>query len=111
MLQLNEDFGVQAFRLGDCVERETMRRALLRYGVRALMKAYPANVDMLRYLALRRSLDYFGQVRFVARAFFTRRATETVPVEFRAVLVASRIDACRIRRVASAAGVAALANK
>lgn len=88
-----------------------MRRTLLPYGVRALMKAYPANVDMLRYLALRRSLDYFGQVRFVARAFFTGRATETVPVEFREVLVASRIDACRIRRVASAAGVAALANK
>lgn len=68
MLQLNEGFGFQPFRLGDCVERETMRRAFLPYGERALMKAYPDNVNMLRYLVPRRPLDYFGQVLFLARS-------------------------------------------
>lgn len=68
MLQLNEGLNYRPLKLGDCVERETMRRAFIPYGEHALMKAYPDNVESLRYLVPRYSLDYFGQLLFLARS-------------------------------------------
>lgn len=68
LMQLNEGIRFRPFKLGECLERLGLRRTFIPYGQQALMKAYPEDVNMLRYLVSRCPLDYLGQLLFLARS-------------------------------------------
>lgn len=68
LLRLTQTGWFRGFRLGECLQMPSLMRAQVNYQETAPMKAFPADVEDLRYFNPRHPLDYYGAVLFLSRS-------------------------------------------
>ncbi len=68
LLQLTQAVRFRPFTLGECLEVPSLMRAQVSYHETISMKAFPPDVEDLRYFDPRHPLDYTGAVLFLARS-------------------------------------------